>query len=322
MIKNTFFYAMLFMASLAFVGCSDDTEDPDPLPVTTTTNTIVDIAGGADFTTLAAALTRVGLIETLQGEGPFTVFAPTNAAFDALLTELKIGGLDEVSDAQLTEILLNHVVSGKVLSTDLTAGYVSTLATGAQQTKVSLLVDLTTGVKLNDRAIVTTANVNADNGVVHVIDKVLTVPNVVSAALANANFSILVAALTDKRLVDAAFVQTLSGPGPFTVFAPTNAAFQDLLDSNEDWNSLADIDAATLEAVLKYHVIVGENVTASEITDGLTPTTFEGSTFTINTTDGVVITDKGGNKSTVQIADVQTSNGVIHAISRVLLPLE
>jgi transforming growth factor-beta-induced protein len=322
MIKNTFFYAMLFMASLAFVGCSDDTEDPDPLPVTTTTNTIVDIAGGADFTTLAAALTRVGLIETLQGEGPFTVFAPTNAAFDALLTELKIDGLDEVSDAQLTEILLNHVVSGKVLSTDLTAGYVSTLATGAQQTKVSLLVDLTTGVKLNDRAIVTTANVNADNGVVHVIDKVLTVPNVVSAALANANFSILVAALTDKRLVDAAFVQTLSGPGPFTVFAPTNAAFQDLLDSNEDWNSLADIDAATLEAVLKYHVIVGENVTASEITDGLTPTTFEGSTFTINTTDGVVITDKGGNKSTVQIADVQTSNGVIHAISRVLLPLE
>jgi uncharacterized surface protein with fasciclin (FAS1) repeats len=322
MIKNTFLYAMLFMASLAFVGCSDDTEDSDPLPVTTATNTIVDIAGGTDFTTLAAALTRVGLIETLQGEGPFTVFAPTNAAFDALLTELKIDGLDNVSDAQLTEILLNHVVSGKVLSTDLTAGYVNTLATGAQQTKVSLLVDLTAGVKLNDRAIVTTANVNADNGVVHVIDKVLLVPNVVDAAVANPNFSILVAALTDERLADVDFVSILSGDGPFTVFAPTNAAFQDLLDSNEDWKSLADIDPATLEAVLKYHVIVGDNVTASEITDGLTPTTFEGSTFTINTTDGVVITDKGGNKSTVQIADVQTTNGVIHAISRVLLPIE
>jgi uncharacterized surface protein with fasciclin (FAS1) repeats len=322
MIKNTFLYAMLFMASLAFVGCSDDTEDSDPLPVTTATNTIVDIAGGTDFTTLAAALTRVGLIETLQGEGPFTVFAPTNAAFDALLTELKIDGLDNVSDAQLTEILLNHVVSGKVLSTDLTAGYVNTLATGAQQTKVSLLVDLTAGVKLNDRAIVTTANVNADNGVVHVIDKVLLVPDVVDAAVANPNFSILVAALTDERLADVDFVSILSGDGPFTVFAPTNAAFQDLLDSNEDWKSLADIDPATLEAVLKYHVIVGDNVTASEITDGLTPTTFEGSTFTINTTDGVVITDKGGNKSTVQIADVQTTNGVIHAISRVLLPIE
>ena len=323
MIKNTFLYAMLFMASLAFVGCSDDTEDPDPdpLPVTTTTNTIVDIAGGDDFTTLAAALTRAGLIETLQGEGPFTVFAPTNAAFEALLTELEIDGLDNVSDAQLTEILLNHVVSGKVLSTDLTAGYVNTLATGAQQTKVSLLVDLTAGVRLNNRAVVTTADIDADNGVVHVIDKVLTVPSIVNAALANANFSTLVAALTDSRLADADFVTILNGPGPFTVFAPTNEAFQMLLDGNDEWNSLADIDAATLEAVLKYHVIVGDNVTASEITDGLTPTTFEGSTFTINTTDGVVITDKGGNKSTVQIADVQTSNGVIHAISRVLLPI-
>jgi uncharacterized surface protein with fasciclin (FAS1) repeats len=322
MIKNTFLYAMLFMASLAFVGCSDDTEEPDPLPVPTTTNTIVDIAGGADFTTLAAALTRVGLIETLQGEGPFTVFAPTNAAFDALLTELEIDGLDKVSDAQLTEILLNHVVSGKVLSTDLTAGYVSTLATGAQQTKVSLYVDLTAGVKLNNRATVITPDVVADNGVVHVIDKVLLVPNVVDAALANPNFSILVAALTDERLTDIDFVTILKGDGPFTVFAPTNAAFEALLASNEDWNGLADIPAATLEAVLKYHVIVGDNVTASEITDGLTPTTFEGSTFTINTTDGVVITDKGGNESTVQIADVQTSNGVIHAISRVLLPIE
>jgi transforming growth factor-beta-induced protein len=322
MIKNTFFFAMLFIASLAFVGCSDDTDEPDPKPTTPTSNTIVDIAGGDDFTTLAAALERAGLIETLQGEGPFTVFAPTNAAFDDLLVELNLNSLDEVSDAVLTNILLNHVVSGKVLSTDLTAGYINTLATGAQDTKVSLLVNLTDGVTLNGTATVTTPNVEADNGVVHVIDQVLTVPTIVDAALANTNFSTLVAALTDSRLADANFVTTLNGTGPFTVFAPTNAAFQALLESNEDWNSLADIDAATLEAVLKYHVVVGDNVTSGEIMDGLEPTTLEGSTITINTTDGVVITDKGGNESTVQIPDVQTSNGVIHAIDRVLLPIQ
>ena len=322
MIKKTFLFTMLFALSFAFVSCSDDTEDPDPQPVTTTSNTIVDIAGGADFTTLAAALERVDLITTLQGDGPFTVFAPTNAAFEALLKELKIDGLDKVSDAQLTQILLNHVVSGKVLSTDLATGYVSTLADGAQQTKVSLYVDLTAGVKLNNRSTVTTPDVMADNGVVHVIDKVVLVPNVVDAALANPNFSILVAALTDERLTEIDFVTILKGDGPFTVFAPTNAAFEALLASNEDWNSLADINAATLEAVLKYHVIAADNITSSEITDGAQPVTFEGSTITINTTDGVVITDKGGNESTVQIADVQTSNGVIHAISRVLLPLE
>ncbi len=321
MIKNTFLYAMLFIASLVFVGCSDDTEDEDPTP-TVTSNTIVDIAGGEDFTTLAAALERADLISTLEGEGPFTVFAPTNDAFDSLLLELNIGGLDEVSDDVLKEILLNHVVSGKVMSTDLEAGYVSTLASGAQETNASLLVDLTSGVRLNNRAAVTSPDVAADNGVIHVIDKVLLVPNVVDAALANPSFSILVAALTDERLVDVDFVGTLSGTGPFTVFAPTDEAFVALLETNDDWNGLADIPAATLEAVLKYHVIAGDNITSSEITDGATPTTFEGNTITINTTNGVVITDKGGNESTVLIPDVQTSNGVIHAISNVLLPIE
>mgnify|MGYP002840493903 FL=1 len=322
MIKTTFLYTMLFALSFAFVSCSDDTEDPDPQPVTTTSNTIVDIAGGADFTTLAAALERVDLITTLQGDGPFTVFAPTNMAFEALLKELKIDGLDKVSDAQLTQILLNHVVSGKVLSTDLATGYVSTLADGAQQTKVSLYVDLTAGVKLNNRATVTTPDVIADNGVVHVIDKVVLVPNVVDAALANPNFSILVAALTDERLTEIDFVTILKGDGPFTVFAPTNAAFEALLASNEEWDGLADIPAATLEAVLKYHVIAADNITSSEITDGAQPVTFEGSTITINTTDGVVITDKGGRTSNVILADVQTSNGVIHAIENVILPLD
>ncbi|MDG2455267.1 MAG: fasciclin domain-containing protein [Bacteroidia bacterium] len=321
MIKNTFFYAMLFLATVSFMSCSEDSDEVTPEP-TPTTNTIIDIAQGDDFTTLAAALDRVSLTATLNGTGPFTVFAPTNAAFTALLANLKLNGLDEVPDDLLTEILLNHVVSGTVMSTDLTAGYVPTLATGAQDTKVSLLVDLTDGVKLNNTATVTTADVVADNGVVHVIDQVILVPNVVATAVANPNFSILVAALTDERLAKADFANTLSGDGPFTIFAPTNEAFTALLASNEEWNGLADIPAETLEAVLKYHVIVGDNINASEITDGAKPTTFEGNTFVINTTDGVVITDVAGKESNVILADVQASNGVIHAIDRVLIPLK
>ncbi|MDB4161343.1 fasciclin domain-containing protein [Bacteroidia bacterium] len=321
MIKNTFFYTTLILASTTFVSCSEDSDEVTPTPATTT-NTIIDIAQGDDFTTLAAALDRVSLTATLNGAGPFTVFAPTNAAFTALLSELGLGGLDEVSDDLLTEILLNHVVSGTVLSTDLTAGYVSTMATGAQDTKVSLLVDLTDGVKLNNTATVTAADVVADNGVVHVIDQVILVPNLVDAAVANPNFSILVAALTDERLANADFGNTLSGSGPFTVFAPTNAAFTALLATNDEWNGLSDIPAKTLEAVLKYHVIVGDNINASEITDGAKPATFEGNTIVINTTDGVVITDVAGGTSNVILADVQTSNGVIHAIDQVLLPIK
>ncbi|MGB1037651.1 MAG: fasciclin domain-containing protein [Bacteroidia bacterium] len=322
MIKNTFIYALLFLSSLSIVSCSDDTEETTPNQTTTMSNTIVDIASGPDFTTLASALDRVDLISTLEGEGPFTVFAPTNAAFSSLLTELKINDLSEVSDAQLTQILLNHVISGKVTSTELVDGYVSTLADGSQDTKASLFINLESGVMLNNRSKVSNADVMADNGVVHVIDQVLLIPNVVDIALSNPNFSILVAALTDSRIASADLVATLNGEGPFTVFAPTNAAFTALLDSNQDWNSLSDIPAETLEAVLKYHVIVGDNITSREITDGANPATFEGSKITLNTTNGVIITDKGGRTSTVRIADVQASNGIIHAIDKVILPLE
>ena len=152
MTKSISIYALLLAFSFFFVACSDESDDETTPTPTTTSNTIVDIAKGDDFTTLAAALDRANLITTLEGEGPFTVFAPTNKAFDALLTELKIDGLDKVTDDQLTQILLNHVISGKVTSTDLEAGYVSTLANGPEETKASMLVDLTSGVLLNKRA--------------------------------------------------------------------------------------------------------------------------------------------------------------------------
>jgi transforming growth factor-beta-induced protein len=252
--KNLLLFALLGLFAFSFVGCSEATEEPTP--TTTTSNSIVDVAISNNFTILVQALERVNLTETLKGEGPFTVFAPTDDAFTALLAELNATSLDDISDDVLTQVLLNHVVGGKVLSTDLTAGYVSTLASGPQETNISLLVDLTDRVSLNNRAKVITANVEADNGVVHVIDRVLTIPNVVDAALANPQFSILVQALTRADLTED-FVATLSTEGPFTIFAPTNDAFVALLNSNPAWSALSDVPVATLEAVLKYHVIAG-----------------------------------------------------------------
>lgn len=307
----------LMVAFLGFfaTGCNDDGNDTLPEPIVTT-NTLVDVAKNNNFTILVQALERVNLAATLSGTENYTVFAPTDEAFGDLLTELNLGSLDEVDDATLTQILLNHVVSGKVLAADLKDGYVKTLADGPNQTKISLLVD---GTKLNNRADIGTTDVMADNGVVHVINKVITIPNAVTAALANSNFSILVAALTRDDL-DTDFVSVLSGAGPFTIFAPTNDAFTALLASNNDWNELSDIPKETLELVLKYHVIAGQNITSSAITDGVMPQMFAGGNITINTTDGVVITDGTGGKSTVRIANVQTSNAVIHAIDKVLIP--
>ncbi len=104
------------------------------------------------------------------------------------------------------------------------------------------------------------------------------------------------------------------------MFAPTNAAFQALLDSNPSWNTLDDIDVATLETVLKYHVVAGANVLSSTLTDGQVVTSFEGSDFTINTANGATITDVNGNIVNIIITDVQGSNGVVHAIDGVILP--
>jgi len=317
--SNLFMIALIAMFAFTFTACNDEEETTPTTTTTMESTTIVDVAKANNFTTLVAALERVDLDGVLMGDDMFTVFAPTNEAFTALLAELELDGLDQVDDATLKEILLNHVVTGKVTSDMLSAGYVSTMASGPEDTKISALIDLSNGVMINNRSTVTSPDVAASNGVIHVIDKVITLPNAVDAALSNPAFSVLVQALTRSDL-STDFVATLSAEGPYTIFAPTNDAFVALLEGNDDWSELGDIPASVLESVLKYHVIAGANVTASEITDGMTPETFEGSTITINNTDGVKITDANMNVSTVQIADVQTSNAVIHAIDKVIIP--
>jgi transforming growth factor-beta-induced protein len=284
---------------------------------------IVEFASGIDdFSSLVAALAKADLVSALESEGPFTVFAPTNEAFAAFLEAKGFANLEAVPTETLTKILLNHVVSGAVTSDMLETGYVSTLAMeSSTDNKLSLFIDLSEGVKLNGTAMVTTPDYEVTNGVIHVIDAVIDVPTVVTHALANSNFSILVAALTREDLTTD-YVSVLTGAGPFTVFAPTNAAFEDLLASNNDWNSLSDIPVATLEAVLNYHVVNGANVLSSTLTDGQVVTALSTDTFTININGGsVTITDENQGVANIVAVDVQGGNGVIHVIDKVILPL-
>jgi uncharacterized surface protein with fasciclin (FAS1) repeats len=167
---------------------------------------------------------------------------------------------------------------------------------------------------------VTTPDLEASNGVIHVIDAVIDIPSVVTHALANDNFTTLVSALTANGL-STDFVSVLSGAGPFTVFAPTNAAFEALLNSNPDWNSLGDIPTDILEKVLTYHVIAGANVLSSNLADGMKVTALSGDNFTINIGgDNVTITDANGNMANIIAVDVQAGNGVIHVLDKVILP--
>ena len=311
----------LIIALLLFQSCKDDDTDDVIIPET---NTIVDIAVASDnLTSLVAALQKANLVTTLAGDGPFTVLAPTNEAFAAFLTSNGFSSLDDVPVDILTNILLNHVVSGSIASTDLSTGYANTLATSsASGTGMSLYIDISNGVRFNGVSSVSMADILADNGIVHVVDAVIGLPSVVTFAVADPTFSTLVAALTRDDLTTN-FVGVLStatgtSPAPFTVFAPTNDAFGSLL-SELSIAGLADIDEPTLDAVLKNHVVAGLNVFDTDLTDNMTVPTLGGD-ITANVTGGATLTDNSGRMIDIIATNVQADNGVIHAINRVILP--
>lgn len=306
--NSIFKFLILAFLSIAIISCGDDDEE---IIQEEETNTIVDIAvGDTQFSTLVSALQRTDLVSTLQGDGPFTVFAPTNAAFTALGVDLAT-----ISDDALTEILLYHVLGAEVKSTDLADGqtYASTAAaTGPGGNALSMLVEKSgSGVIVNNNASVTTADVSADNGVIHIVDNVITPLDLVGHAQANSNFSSLVGTLAGAP---GELVSVLQATGPYTVFAPVNSGFDAISDV------VATLSGEQIASILTYHVISGANVLSTDLSNDLKVTTVNGQDFTVLIGDGVQLQDAGGNTSDVLLTDVQATNGVIHALSNVIIP--
>ena len=262
--------------------------------------------GTGIHTSLVAALAQANLVTTLQGTGPFTVFAPTDAAFTAAGIDLTSFDTD-AENATLVDILTYHVVSGDYQSGDLSSAGTATALNGDD---VTFTVNAA-GVQVNDANVVT-ADVAATNGIIHVIDKVLMPPadlvDIPTVATGTGIHTALVAALAQADLVT-----TLQGTGPFTVFAPTDAAFT---AAGIDLSTFdTDAENATLVDILTYHVVSG-SVASTALTDGLTATALNGDnvTFTVNAA-GVQVND-----ANVVTADVAASNGIIHVIDKVLMP--
>ena len=309
--------AMIALLAIGTIACDSD-DDAAPAQ-----QTITDIAAAnPDFSILVEALTITDLAGVLDAPGSYTVFAPTNAAFNDLLDGADI---TDVPEATLKAILLNHVIGTEIKSSAIpAASYQSTLSpfsSAANAPTISMYIRKSgatvtvNGGVANDGAVVTTADIDASNGVIHVVNAVIGLPTVVTFATADPNFSSLVGALTSPGQPD--FVSILSGPGPFTVFAPTNAAFTALEVE------LAAIplvpSAAQLTAVLQYHVVSG-NVLSSSLTNNQVVTTLQGGTFTVGLTGGAKITDANARISNIVAVDVQAANGVIHVLDKVLLP--
>jgi len=322
----TMFAMLLVAASLVMAACAPAaTPTPAPAPTAMPEPTatpepmlkdIVDTAvADGRFTTLVAAVQAAELVDTLKGEGPFTVFAPTDDAFSALPEGTLESLLLPENKQTLTDILLYHVVSGKVMAAEVTA---MTSAATVLGKDIAVKVDMG-NVYINEAKVIIT-DIETSNGIIHVIDAVLLPPTdeaameekntIVDIAVADGRFTTLVAAVTAADLVE-----TLSGEGPFTVFAPTDDAFAALPAGTLD-SLLLPENKQQLTDILLYHVVSGKVMAADVVTLTSAPTVL-GKDVTITVKDGNVFLN-----DTVQviITDIEASNGVIHVIDAVLLP--
>ncbi len=284
-------------------------EEVEVEEVDTTTLTITEIAASIeDFSTLVTALQAAELDGVLNGTDNYTVFAPTNAAFEAL-PEGTLETLLADPTGDLADILLYHVVGSKVPAADVVG---LDYATTAQGSKVTIEV-VDGKVILNGTTEVTSTDIMAKNGIIHVIDAVIlpsdAPKSITDIASSNADLETLTAAVTAAGLAT-----TLSEAGNYTVFAPTDAAFDALPAGTLD-ALLADAEGS-LKDVLLYHVI-GSEVNASEVVKLTEATTLNGAKVSIEVVDGKVILD---GTSEVIITDIIASNGIVHVIDAVITP--
>jgi uncharacterized surface protein with fasciclin (FAS1) repeats len=305
MMKKATLYALLISATLLAGICMIGSCGSTPMAASkmaTSEKDIVDTAVAAgNFKTLVTAVQAAGLVDTLKSAGPFTVFAPTDDAF-AKIPKDQLEAL-LANKTQLTAVLTYHVVAGKVMSTDLTNDMAVKTVQGEN---VTITLD-DGGVMVNDAKVVQ-ADIVCTNGVIHAIDTVLTSEkDIVDTAVAAGNFKTLITAVQAAGLVD-----TLKSAGPFTVFAPTDDAFAKI---PKDQLDALLANKTQLTAVLTYHVVAGK-VMSTDLTNNMAVKTVQGENVTITLADGGVMV----NDAKVVQADIECTNGVIHAIDTVLMP--
>lgn len=306
-LKNVLF-AMMAVCSVSFFVACDEEEDV----VTPVSNSIVDVVvKGDNFSLLEAAVLHAGLADALKGAN-LTVFAPTNDAF------IKAGFKDEAAikaaDKNVIGAILKfHVLAGKTLAADIKTA-------DNQEIKMfdgtnAYLTKNVSGVSIN-AAKVTTADVPADNGVIHVIDAVIVPPskNIVELVVADANLSLLKEAVL-RASTGKTNVATVLSSGAFTVFAPTNKAFE-----AAGFNSakIATTDPDFLAKVLTHHAVAAR-VFSTNLKSGAVKSV-QGDDLTIDATAATVKGSNNSMASKITAVNVVATNGVVHVIDAVLIP--
>jgi uncharacterized surface protein with fasciclin (FAS1) repeats len=287
------------------------------------------IESNSNYSGLAYALQKTGLDTSFDGSNSndsYTLYAPNNMAFARFLMESGFSTIDDIPLDILKKVLLNHVMVDIIRYRDFETGYYKSAAqyiNGDSMTNLSIHIEqVNMRVTLNGESRITQGNVDASNGIIHAVDKIIPIPSIVTFAKADKNLGNLLLALTRSDLTTD-FPTILStelgtSPAPFTVFAPLNQAFVDLL-TELNLSSLSDIDEPTLNATLKYHVIGEANAYSTDLSDNQQLNTL-GGPITANISGGATLTDGNSRVSNIIAVDIQANNGVIHVIDKVILP--
>lgn len=311
------YYLLLIVIIAGFSACDND-DDIYPQLGDDPRNLSEVIEETQNLSTLSQALNDAGLDSTLRSTSTYTVFAPNNAAFG----EVDLGGL---SEEELTNTLLNHVLSTTTadFSSTLATGYTPTMATGPEGNNLSLFINTDGDASFNGMAtlVSNSFDIGTTNGVLHQIDAVLLPPTVFNHTQANPDFSMLAEAIELAGLDEALSTTDVENElYPFTVFAPTNAAFENFmmqLNGAFGWENLSDIPADILQEVLEHHVVSGANTLSAVIAE-TEQTTLQGETLTISA--DAVISDASYTNTNFTTTDIQGINGVVHGVDKVLLP--
>lgn len=309
------------MVCVLFISCEDADDNDNEIPGI---NSILNqTENNTDLSMLNVALIRTGLSDTFDTGRNYTFFAPNNAAFSSFLATNGYIDINDIPLVELRTILLYHALNTEVITTSLSNGYLKTLGKDNELESLDLFIEAASPVVLNGGSVIVDENIEADNGIVHIIDAVLELPSIATLVAANPDFDNL-----ENGLVNTGLDNNLSDldpmQNPFTVFAPNNDAFTALVNADpmDSLNDVTDIlTLPNLNDILLYHVVGNDHIRFGDISNGLMITPLLGSPYTIDTMTGIQFTDGSGTTVSITSTDVTAVNGIIHTIDIVARPM-
>ncbi len=306
---------LLLLLLLIGTSCEEDTPQVPEGP-----NLLEVIQNRSDLTILNEAITQSNFGPTLQS-GQYTFFAPSDEAFEAYFSANGISSISDITSSNISRLLLNHTVQSELRESQLIDGYQNTLLLGGGSgNSVRIFFNLGSGFGINNEATIDESDIEATNGFVHIVNEVIPLPDVVDHITYNPTFTTFLEGIQRSDL-SFNFMDTLRSDGPFTLFIPTNEAFESFFAANSSGDDIQSLPSDELEDLLRYHILRGVNRFSSFQEETFTSETWlEGMPINVAFFEDVgFLVDLKQRVYDIELVNIQGTNGVIHIIDKVLV---